>query len=323
MKSLVRIGLLPILLSVLIGSHLSAQSDSTLYSFQSIGNPIITHKFSADPAALVRGDTLWLFTGEDAGTTGQRGYDMRNWCVFSTTDLTNWTEYPIPLKGRDFAWSSKKAYAAHVTERNDTFYFYVSTNTSGIGIAVSDRPEGPYKDILGKPLLTKADCFASKHGYVCIDPAVFIDEDGTAWMFWGNRECYYTKLKDNMVELDGEIKQIMFDGFDFTEAPWIHKRGDYYYLTYASGFPEKTVYAMSKSIEGPWEYKGILNEVAGNCNTNHQAIVEFKGEWYFFYHNGGLQREGSPHTRSICIDRLYYNPDGTIKRVVMTGEGVN
>lgn len=298
-------------------------AQDSLYHFQSVGNPIITHKFTADPAALVLGDTLWLFTGHDL-EGGQSRYRMKDWLVFSTTDMKNWTEYPVPLKITDFAWDrSGNAYAAHTVEKNGKFYWYISTNGSGIGIAVADRPEGPYQDALGKPIVTKEDCFASKHGWCCIDPAVFIDDDGTAWLFWGNGQCYYAKLKDNMIELDSEIKQITFDGFVFEEAPWIHKRGEYYYLTYASGFPEKISYSVSRSIEGPWEYKGILNEVAGNSNTNHQAIVEFKGEWYFIYHNGAMQRTGTSYSRSVCIDMLSYNPDGTMKRIVMTTEGVN
>jgi len=110
---------------------------------------------------------------------------------------------------------------------------------------------------------------------------------------------------------------------NFTEAPYIHKKGDYYYLTYAYEFPEKTAYAMSKNIEGPWEYKGILNEIAGNCNTNHQAILEYKDKDYFIYHNGGIPTQGGSFRRSVCVDYLYYNPDGTLKRVVMTSEGVD
>lgn len=123
-----------------------------------------------------------------------------------------------------------------------------------------------------------------------------------------------------MIELDGPIIPVSLPRF--TEAPWIHKCGDWYYLSYASGFPEKICYAMSRSITGPWEYKGILNEIAGNSNTNHQAIIEFKGDWYFIYHNGGINTAGGSFRRSVCIDRLYYNEDGTMKRIQMTTEGV-
>lgn len=293
------------------------------YNFTSKGNPILTHHYTADPAALVKGDTLWLYAGHDfAG--GQTKYVMKDWLVYSTTDMKNWTEYPIPLKITDFPWAkSGDAFAAHVVERNGKYYWYVSTNWSGIGVAVADRPEGPFKDALGKPLLTNKDCFASTHSWACIDPAVFIDDDGTAWIYWGNRELYYAKLKDNMIEIDGEVKQVKFDGLNFTEAPWIHKYNGKYYLSYATEFPEKIAYAMANKVDGPWEYKGILNEIAGNSNTNHQAILEFKNQWYFIYHNGGINTGGTSNSRSICIDRLHYNPDGTIKRIVMTTEGVS
>lgn len=303
-------------------SLLLPQHTGDLHHFQSHGNPIFTHKYTADPAAIVEGDTLWLYTGHDfAG--GQRNYKMKDWCVFSTTDMKNWTEYPVPLKITDFTWAhSGDAYAGHVAERNGKYYWYISTNWTGIGVAVSDRPEGPFKDALGKPLLTNKDCFASVHSWACIDPAIFIDDDNTPWIFWGNGECYYAKLKDNMIEIDGEIKQINFPGFSFTEAPWIHKRNGKYYLTYATEFPEKIAYAMSDNIEGPWVYKGILNEIAGNSNTNHQAIVEFKNQWYFIYHNGGINTDGSSYSRSVCIDKLEFNQDGTLKPILMTTGGV-
>lgn len=292
------------------------------YVFKSKGNPIIQHHYTADPAALVQGDTLWMYVGHDfAG--GQRGYVMKDWLVYSTTDMKTWTEYPVPLKIEDFSWAkSGDAFAGHVAERNGKYYWYISTNWTGIGVAVADRPEGPFKDALGKPLLTNKDCFASTHSWACIDPAIFIDDDGTPWIFWGNRECYFAKLKDNMIEIDGEIKQVNFDGFSFTEAPWIHKYKGKYYLTYATEFPEKIAYAMSDNIQGPYEYKGILNEIAGNSNTNHQSIVEYKGKWYFLYHNGGIQTDGGSYSRSVCVDLLEYNDDGTIKRITMTTEGI-
>ena len=291
------------------------------YCFQSNGNPILTHHFTADPAAMVEGDTLWLYTGHDfAG--GQGGYKMKDWLLFSTTDMKNWTEYPVPLEVSEFSWAKPDAYASHVIKRNGKYYWYVSTNSTGIGVAVSDRPEGPFKDALGKPLLTNKDCFASSHWWACIDPAVFIDEDGQAWIFWGNRECYYAKLKENMIEIDGEVKLMDFENFRFTEAPWMHKYNGKYYLTYATEFPEKIAYATADHIEGPYEYKGILNEIAGNSNTNHQAIVEFKNQWYFIYHNGAINAGGGSYSRSVCIDSLYYNLDGTLKRVKMTTEGV-
>ena len=303
------------------GELLSPEAGDDRYRFTAKGNPIIKHHFTADPAAMVKGDTLWLYAGHDfAG--GQQGYKMKDWIVYSTTDLKNWTEYPVSLRISDFTWAkSGDAFAGHVTERNGKYYWYISSNWSGIGVAVADRPEGPFRDALGKPLLTNKDCFASSHSWACIDPAVFIDDDGQAWIFWGNRECYYAKLKENMVEIDGEIKQVNFEGLAFTEAPWVHKHNGKYYLSYATEFPEKIAYAMADKIEGPYVYKGILNEIAGNSNTNHQAIVPFKNQWYFVYHNGGINPDGGSFSRSICIDTLNYRADGTIHKIEMTTEG--
>jgi len=296
--------------------------NDSIYHFKSNGNPIINHKFTADPAAWVEGNTLWLYTGHDF-EGGQKGYKMKDWCVFSTTDLENWVEYPTPLKLSDFTWDkSGWAYAGQTIKRNGKYYWYISTNGSGIGVAVSDFPQGPFKDAVGKPLLTNEDCFASTHKWTCIDPSVILDDDGQAWLFWGNGVCYYAKLKENMIEIDGAVKKIDFEGFNFTEAPWIHKRKGKYYLSYATGFPEKLAYAMAESIEGPYKYKGILNEIAGNSNTNHQAIVDFNGSSYFIYHNGAIQTNGTSHSRSVCIELLDYNKDGTIKRIVMTSGGV-
>lgn len=292
------------------------------YEFESQGNPIVRHIHTADPAALVQGDTLWLFAGRDQNGN-QSGYVMKDWLVFSTTDMKHWTQYPVPLKVEDFKWAaSKQAYAGHVAERNGKYYWYVSTNWCGIGVAVSDKITGPYKDALGKPLLTNKDCFDSHHSWACIDPAVFIDDDGQAYLTWGNRECYIVKLKDNMIETEGEVKRIRIDeSHPFTEAPWIHKHNGKYYLTYASEWPEKIAYAVADHIEGPYETKGIISEIAGNSNTTHPAIVNFKGQWIFISHNGGLPT-GTSYSRSIVAEPMEYNADGSIKPIPPTAEGV-
>lgn len=293
--------------------------------FISNGNPIFTHKYTADPAALVHNDTFYLYTGQDTGDG--RGYNIPNWLVFSTQDMKTWYEHPIPLKTGDFKWAKgNSSWASQVIERNGKFYWYVSTEQNhggkGIGVAVSDSPTGPFVDARGSALITNdmtTEC--TRISWDDIDPTVWIDDDGQAYLFWGNTCCYYAKLKENMIELDSEIMTV--DIPYFTEAPWIHKRGDLYYLSYAAWFPEKICYAMSKSIHGPWEYKGVLNEVAGNSNTNHQALLEFKGKWYFVYHNGSIPTQGGSYLRSVCIDYLHYNQDGSLKRIQMTSEGVD
>lgn len=153
-----------------------------------------------------------------------------------------------------------------------------------------------------------------------IDPVVFIDHDGQAYLFWGNTNLYRAKLKRSMTELEGPIEKV--PGLPrYVEAPWIHQLGGLYYLSYAYGFPERTAYATASKIDGPWTFRGVIAELAGNCNTNHQSIIEFKGRTYFIYHNGGLPTGGS-FRRSVCIDYLDYNADGTIKRMLPTEEGV-
>lgn len=288
------------------------------HDFVSEGNPIIRDKYTADPAVFVEGDTLWLFAGHDA-QGNQSNYVMKDWLLYSTTDMKHWTEHPSPLHIDDFHWAnSHQAYAGHVAKRNGKYYWYVSTNWCGIGVAVSDRITGPYKDALGRPLLTGKDCFASKHSWAVIDPAILIDDDNTPYIVWGNGQCYYAKLKDNMIEIDGEIRQIELP--DYTEAPWLHKYNGKYYLTYATGWPEKIATAVSDHIGGPYEPLGVISEIAGNSNTTHPAIVEFRNRWIFFSHNGGLH-DGTSYSRSVIAEPLHYDAQGRILPIPPTAKG--
>lgn len=288
-------------------------------------NPIITEKYTADPAAMVHDGTVYLYAGHDEAALDFHFYNMKEWLVYSSRDMVHWKEHEVPLKVSDFKWAKGDAWAAHVIEKDGKFFWYVTVTHStvpgkAIGVAVADSPTGPFKDALGAALITNDMTKHTDISWDDIDPAIFIDDDGQAYIFWGNTVCHYAKLKDNMIELEGPIKTIALP--NFTEAPWVHKRDGWYYLSYAYQFPEKTAYAMSRSIDGPWEFKGILNEIAGNANTNHQAIIDFKGKSYFIYHNGGIQPHGGSFRRAVCIDYLHYNADGTMKRVVMTTEGV-
>ncbi|MES2648486.1 MAG: glycoside hydrolase family 43 protein [Bacteroidota bacterium] len=303
---------------LLLTLHLHAQETTA-------GNPVIKHKYTADPAALVVGDSVFLYAGHDEAPARKDGYVMNEWLCFSSADMVNWHEHNVPMKVTDFSWAKGDAWASQVIERNGKYYWFAAMEHAtipgkAIGIGVSDKPEGPFKDARGSAIITN-DITASAISWDDIDPSVIIDDDGQAYLFWGNTNCYYAKLKANMTELDGPVQNIKLPSF--TEAPWIHKRNGWYYLSYAYQFPEKIAYAMSRSINGPWEYKGILNEIAGNSNTNHQSIIDFKGASYFIYHNGSLPTEGGSFRRSVCIDNLYYNSDGSIKRIVMTTEGIS
>jgi hypothetical protein len=288
------------------------------------GNPIIIDKYTCDPTALVFEETVYLYTGHDEAPEDVEEYIMKEWLCFSSSDMKEWKEHPVLLMATDFSWAKGDAYASKVIERNGNFYWYVAVTHAedtgtAIGVAVASKPDGPFTDAKGSALITHSMLPYTENQKANLDPSVIVDEDGKAYIFWGNGDCYYAPLKENMIELDGPIKRLDLPSFE--EGAHLHKRNGWYYFAYGYEMPEKVAYAMSRSIHGPWEFKGILNEIAGNCETNRPAIIDFKAKSYFIYHNGALKKGGS-HRRSVCIDYLYYEPDGSIRRVVMTSEGV-
>jgi len=293
-------------------------------------NPIITEVFTADPAPLVYKDTLYLYTSHDTASVASTNYEMKDWLVFSTTDMKKWTNHGPKLSPETFSWATGDAYAAQCVERDGKFYFFVSTfhkdseaskGGAAIGVAVADSPTGPFKDAIGKALIVNEMTTDNPHGWDDIDPTVFVDDNGQAYMYWGNGSCKWVKLKDNMTEVDGEIHYL--NPKNFIEGPWLYKRNDLYYLVYASkGESREAIdYCTSDSPEGPWEYQGVLSDSAPNSFTIHPGIINYKGKDYFFYHNGVLPTGGS-YRRSIAVDYMYYNDDGTIKKVVQTNQGV-
>lgn len=293
-------------------------------------NPIITDIFSADPAPLVYRDTLFLYTGHDTASEKAANYKMPDWYVFSTTDMVNWKNHGPLLSPNTFSWATGDAYAAQCVERDGKFYWFVSTfhkkdsNSGGgaaIGVAVSDRPTGPFKDAIGKALITNQMTTDMKYGWDDIDPTVFIDDDGQAYLYWGNGSCKYVKLKKNMIELADTIHT--FKPEHYIEGPWLYKRNGLYYLLYAGAGtkPEMIEYCTGPSATGPWTYRGIIQENSPNSFTTHPGVIDYKGKSYFFYHNGALPTGGS-YRRSICVDYMYYNPDGTIQKIIQTTKGV-
>jgi beta-xylosidase len=294
-------------------------------------NPLFENEFTADPAALVDGETVYLYTGHDEAKNNNVFFEMHDWLVYSSKDMLNWKAHGAIMKATDFKWAKGEAWAEHMVKRHGKYYFYTTVRHKddkpgfAIGVAVSDSPTGPFKDAIGHALVTDDMTTQTPNDWDDIDPAIYIEENGDVYMFFGNLMPKYVKLKDNMLELDGEIKTLTLP--NYTEASWVHKKGSNYYLSYACEFPEKICYAMSKSIHGPWEFKGILNEIAGNSETNHQSIIEFKGKSYFIYHSGSMppkngQESGGRFRRSVAIDNLYYNTDGTLQRVIMSSEGI-
>jgi beta-xylosidase len=286
------------------------------------GNPIIRNKFTADPTAIVHDGKVFLYVGHDAAAAGIEEYVMNEWLCYSSTDLISWEEHPSPLRPNDFGWSAGGAYATKVTRKGNQFYWFVSTryNRGGtaIGVAISSTPHAGYKDAIGRPLVTPDMLPSTQNVKANLDPTVWI-EGNTPYLFWGNKTCYFARLNANMTEVISDIK--MLDLTDFAEGAHIHKRNDWYYLSYGQGMPERVAYAMSHNIEGPWEEKGILNELVYNCETNRPCIIDLGDRSYFFYHNGALPGGGS-HRRSVCVDELHYESDGTIKKVEMTSKGI-
>lgn len=298
-------------------------------------NPIIRDKFLADPAPLVVGDTLYLYVDHDEAKDGEM-FNMREWLVYSTTDMKTWKAYPPILNIANLKWAKKDAWAPQAIRKNGRFYLYVPAEHDdthpgkAIGVAVSDSPTGPFKDARGSALITNEMTPKGEHSWEDIDPTVLTDRDGTSWIAWGNRQCYIAKLKPNMIELDGPITEITPP--HYVEGPWLHRRGDLYYLTYASmdqtgkDRNEHVAYATAPSIQGPWTYRGELTGSATNSFTIHPGIAEFKGQSYLFLHNASLtigNQKGALGRRAITVEHLRYNPDGTMKPVIQTQAGVS
>jgi hypothetical protein len=283
-------------------------------------NPIIQHKFTCDPTAIVVNDKVFLYTGHDETPIGVDNYIMNEWLVFSSSDLVEWTEHPVPLRATDFAWASGDAYASKVIEKDGKYYWFVSVSHAhkkgkAIGVAVSSSPVGPFHDAIGKALITHDMLPVSKSDKANLDPSILIDNDGITYLFWGNGMCYFCKLKNDLSGIDGDISIVDLPKFE--EGSHIHKYNNQYYLSYGYEMPEKVAYVVSDNIKGPWRFMGIINDIPYNCVTNRPCIIEFNDQHYFIYHNGALPNGGS-HRRSVCIDELHYKADGTIQKVVMS-----
>ena len=282
-------------------------------------NPLIQTKYTADPAPLVYNDTVFLYTSHDEDDA--MGFKRQDWLLYSSTDMVNWREHGIVASLKDFDWVpyDNGAWAVQCVERNGKFYLYCPMPGGvGIGVLVADTPYGPFKDPLGKALIKN-----SSHD---IDPTILIDEDGQAYMYWGNPKVYYVKLNEDMISFDGEIMQDPTTPKNYQEGPWVWKRDNYYYMAYASTCcPEGIGYAMSKKPTGAWEYKGMIIDASEKTRGNHPGIIEFKGKSYCFGHSYDLLKKMTPkfyERRSVDMDEMVYNSDGTIQnRTYFSVEG--
>ena len=305
-------------------------------------NPVIRDQFTADPTARVFNNKVYLYPSHDiVPPEGQRQdwFCMEDYHVFSSENLTDWTDHGVIVTQNKVPWVRPDSYsmwAPDCVERNGKYYFYFPSAPKdgrgfGVGVAIADNPEGPF---IPEPEPIK--------GINGIDPCVLLASDGNAYIFWGAGRC--AKLKDNMKEIadDTPTETVKWGDREFemkgvnclkglpsrqAEGPFAFEYNGNYYLTYPYVRENTEVlgYAMSKNPMGPYEYKGlIMPEHENGCWTNHHSIVNYKGQWYLFYHQNAFSPRDDKR-RSVQIDKLYFNPDGTIQEVkkTMRGVGIN
>ena len=313
---------------------LSAQSKDIKYPYTwtTETNPITKHIYSPDPSAKVFSDgQVWVFASHD-NDSANNYKTMKDYHFFSTPDMKTWTDHGVGLSLDNITWADRMLWAPDACEYNGKYYLYAPAAFK-IGVFVSDKPQGPYSDAIGHPLVPFEDC---------IDPNVFIDDDVQAYLYFSRKSeyCYVVKLKDNMIEIDGLIKELTNNSIrsenagepNFVEAPYVHKRNGIYYMSYAARRykygevrnrtgHELICYATSKSPMGPFKYQGIIMDEV-DTKTIHQAIINFKDQNWFFYHDGSLYKANGGNNendmnfrRTMRVNKLSYNEDGSIKQI--------
>ena len=300
-------------------------------------NPFVQTWCTSDPAPMVHNGRMYVYTGHDEDNADF--FWMQEWRVYSTDDMVNWLDHGSPLALESFSWADDRAWASQCVERDGKFYWYICahskiSNGMAIGVAVSDTPTGPFRDAIGKPLFENGS-------WDHIDPTVLIDDDGQAWLMWGNPQCYYLKLNRDMISYSGELGLLdmteeAFGGpimskrekgkkykDSYVEGPWLTKRNGTYQLLYAAGgVPEHIAYSTASSPTGPWKYAGEIMPLSDTKSfTNHCGVADYKGHSYFFYHTGKLPNGGG-FGRSVAVEEFKYNADGSFPTILPTDEGV-
>ena len=310
-----------------------------LFSTLFAQNPIIKGQYTADPTARVFGDKVWLFCSHDIISPVEperRWFCMEDYHTFSSEDLVHWTDHGVILDQKNVPWGNPEGYsmwAPDCVEKDGKYYFYFPNASKegrgfAVGVAIADSPEGPY---IPQP--------EPNNGLTGIAPCVLQASDGNAYIFWGNGRC--AKLKPNMIELaddnpktvrkwgNREMEMVGVDCLQGlpnrqAEGPFAFEANGWFYLTYpyVQENTEVLGYAMSKNPMGPYEYKGIIMARSVNeCWTNHHSFINYKGEWYLFYHHNDYSPSFDKN-RSVRIDKVRFNPDGTIEQVIPTLRGV-
>jgi arabinoxylan arabinofuranohydrolase len=292
-------------------------------------NSIITHKYTADPNAMVWNDRVYVFCSRD--DNNGEGYDIIDYTLISSDDMVNWTDHGEVFRvPRDASWANR-AYAPGSAHKNGKFYLYFPDGGSSIGVAVADRIEGPYKDAIGKALVNKS--MPNCNVEWLFDPAAFVDDDGQAYLYFGGGgstpgiNLRVIKLGDNMISTVGTA--VTISAPRSFEAAFMHKRNGIYYFSYSTDFNGSSAridYMTSNNPMTGFQYKGIILDnpsVNGKNinmgNNNHASVVEFKDKWYVFYHERRVSNQ--VYKRSVSVDLADYNADGTMKKSACTDNG--
>lgn len=294
------------------------------------GNPIFPGWY-ADPEAAIFDDTYWIYPTTSLKYAQQRGFD-----AFSSPDLVHWTKHANVLDIKDIPWAKKALWAPAIVRNGGKYYFFFAANdiqsdkeVGGIGVAVADKPDGPFRDLIGKPLIG-----AFHNGAQPIDQFVFHDDDGTWYMIYGGwKHANIVKLKPDFTGVepmaDGTVYKEITPAPEYVEGPLMFKRNGKYYFMWSEGGwtgPDYSVaYAIGDSPMGPFKRIGKILEqdpkVATGAGHNSVFHVAKDDSWYIVYHRHPLGDTDGNH-RQTSIEHMYFDKDGKILPVKITNEGV-
>ncbi len=282
--------------------------------------PLFDDAYTSDPAPLISGGRLYLYTGHDADDADE--FKNPDWRCYSTADGSTWTSHGAVARPTDHPWGEENsAWASHAVERDGKFFLYTSVRQKddgrmAIGVLTANSPTGPFSDPLGRPLVSHPGCFGD------YDPDVLFDGDDV-YLFWGNFELHCAKLRPDMVSIDPSFGkngiEIVKTPDNYLVGPWVWKRGGMYYLAYTSnGMPAGTAYATAPGPLGPWTYRGWLMKPDRACGGAQPAVVDFAGRHLLFGWNRARYAKLTPpprpmrERRSVCAVAFEYGPDGLI-----------
>lgn len=282
-------------------------------------NPVI-HEGSADPSVRVFDGVVYVYPSHDLKPENTT-WTMKDWKVYSTTDLNRFTDHGVIFDDNWVTWISRKdaCWAPDAVRFNNRYYFYFCSGGAGaIGVAVADKAEGPFTDALGRALIPQAE---APNYLRNIDPGAFIDDDGTPYLFWGNGGCFGGRLNSDMTSFAAGPQQIAVqNNIGYAEGPFVFKRNGIYYLTYSrsgsSGY-DHIDYATAQAPLGPYTFRGAIIG-HGKKGNIHGSVFEYRGQWYVAYHDF----EEHDKYRKTCFEYIHFNDDGTIDEVSPTKRGV-